>query len=370
MRTKVFFTLKNQLNLPSNLLKKTMKKQSFHHVSAILLIIFILIINVSKAQKYEIVAIGFYNLENLFDTINQENNDEEFLPNAAKQWDSERYNYKLDQMAKVISEIALDKTPDGVAILGISEIENKGVIEDLVKRPALKDRNYQIVHFDSPDRRGVDVAMIYRPDYFQVTSSYSAPFHMADTNFKSRSQLVVTGLLSGEETSIIVNHWPSRSGGEKKSRPKRNAAGELSRFLADSLLAINPQAKVLIMGDLNDDPTNLSVAKYLKTTDDKNLLSDGYFYNPFLTMYKKGIGSLAYGDSWNLFDQIILTPALVNEDKSTWSFFNSNIFKKPYMMNQEGRYKGYPKRSFVGNNFQGGFSDHLPVYVYLIRQVK
>lgn len=325
----------------------------------------------SKAQQYEIVAIGYYNLENLFDTIDSEGVAEgDFLPNGAKKWNAERYFYKLDQMARVLSEIATDKTPDGLAIFGISEVENRFVVEDLVKTEALKDRNYQVVHYNSPDRRGIDVALVYNPDYFELTNSYSAPFVMADTNFKSRDQLVVTGLLKGEEVHFQVNHWPSRGGGEKRSRPKRIAAADLSRSLADSLLAINPNAKVMIMGDFNDDPVDLSVAKHLMATDDKSKLAEGYFYNPFMSKFKKGIGSLAYRDSWNLFDQIIMTPAIVSEERSSWTYFKSEIFKKPYMINQEGRYKGYPKRSFVGNKFQGGYSDHLPVYIYLIREVK
>lgn len=324
-----------------------------------------------KAQKYEIVAIGYYNLENLFDTIDSEGVAEgDFLPGGAKKWGADRYYYKLNQMARVLSEIAVDKTPDGLAIFGVSEIENRYVVEDLVKTDALKERNYQVVHYNSPDRRGIDVALVYNPKYFELTHSYSAPFIMEDTNFKSRNQLVVTGLLMGEEVHFQVNHWPSRSGGEKKSRPKRIAAAELSRSLADSLLVLNPKAKIMIMGDLNDDPVDKSVAQYLKASDDKSKLEQGYFYNPYMTKYKKGIGTLAYRDSWNLFDQVILTPALLSEDKNNWSFYKSNIFKKPYMINQEGKYKGYPKRSFVGNKFQGGYSDHLPVYIYLIRALK
>jgi len=348
-----------------------MTKSIIHPFLGFLLSIFLISGIQVQAQKYQIAAVGFYNLENLFDTIDSPNvRDAEFLPDAAKQWTSERYYYKLDHMAKVLSEVATDKTPDGLAVFGISEIENKGVIEDLIKRPALKDRNLKIVHYDSPDRRGIDVALVYRSDYFTVTNSTSNRLNTGDTNFITRDQLVVSGLLLGEEVHFIVNHWPSRSGGEKRSRPKRNAAAELSRHLADSLLQLNPNAKIMIMGDLNDDPTNASVLKYIKATDKKSKLSDGYFYNPYLTLYKKGIGSLAYRDSWNLFDQIILTPALISEDKTSWSFFKAHIFRKNYLINQEGRYKGYPKRSFVGNKFQGGYSDHLPVYIYLIREVK
>jgi hypothetical protein len=363
--------LKNQLNLQIKYETKVMKIKSTNLLLSIAIALFISIGTTIQAQNYEIVAVGYYNLENLFDTIDSEGvRDSEYLPDSKKQWNTEKYYLKLDHMARVLSEIATDKTPDGLAVFGISEIENKMVIEDLVKREALKDRNYQIVHYNSPDRRGIDVALVYNPTYFKVTNSYSAPFIMADTNFKSRDQLVVTGLLNGEEVHFQVNHWPSRGGGEKKSRPKRNAAGKLARSLADSLLAINPNAKVMIVGDLNDDPTNASVAKYLKATDDKSKLKDGYFFNPYMTFNREGIGTLAYRDSWNNFDQIIMTPALVTKDRSTWSFYKANIYKKPYMINQEGKYKGYPKRTHAGGRFQGGYSDHLPVYIYLIREQK
>ncbi len=324
-----------------------------------------------RAQQYQVVPIGFYNLENLFDTIDSEGvNDAEYLATGSKEWDGERYLFKLKNMAQVIADIATDKNPDGIVILGISEIENKMVVEDLVKQEALKGRNYQVVHFDSPDRRGVDVGLIYNPKYFKLIHSYSAPFRTSNPEFKSRDQLVVSGLLLGEEVHFIVNHWPSRSGGEKKSRPNRNAAAQLSRDMADSLLTLNPNAKIMIMGDLNDDPNNESVAKILKATDDTTLFNQGYFYNPFKPLFKKGIGSLAYRDSWNLFDQIIITPALMETNATDWKFHKALVFKKPYMMNQEGSYKGYPKRTHVGNTFQGGYSDHFPVYIYLIREVK
>lgn len=348
-----------------------MKRISSGFIFSLLLSAVLSLSQAVNAQNYEIAAVGYYNLENLFDTIDSENvRDSEYLPNSKKQWNTERYYYKLDNMARVLSEIATDKTPDGLAVFGVSEIENRFVLEDLVKREALKDRNYQIVHYNSPDRRGIDVALLYNPEYFELTNSYSAPFVDADTNFKTRDQLVVSGLLKGEEVHFQVNHWPSRSGGEKRSRPKRNAAGKLARSLADSLIAINPNAKVMIMGDLNDDPTNQSVAKFLKASGKKEKLKDGYFYNPFHNLYNKGIGSLAYRDSWNLFDQIILTPALVSENKDTWSYYKAKVFKKNYMINQSGKYKGYPKRTHAGGRFQGGYSDHFPVYMYLIRELK
>ena len=324
-----------------------------------------------KKKNYEVVCVGFYNLENLFDTIDNDNRDDEYLPESAKSWGTKRYNEKLDNMAEVISQIAIDVTPEGPAVLGVSEIENRGVLEDLAKTDALKDRNYKVVHFDSPDKRGVDVGLLYQPKYFTVTGKKSYLLDIGDTSFYSRDQLLVSGLMNGEKMHFIVNHWPSRRGGETKSRPKRIAAAELSRHIADSLIADDKNAKVIIMGDLNDTPNDVSVTKYLKATDDKKLLKKGYFFNPMQTKEKNGEGSHAYRDNWSMLDQLILTPGLVDvKNRKTYTFYQARIFKKDFMLNPQGSFKGYPLRSFVGNSWQGGYSDHFPVYVLLIRETK
>lgn len=326
-----------------------------------------------QAESYDVVCIGFYNLENLFDTIYDPSLlvNEEFTPGSEKQWTDKRYHEKLANMAHVISKIATDITPDGPCLLGVSEIENRSVLEDLVLEEEIKDRDYHIVHYDSPDRRGVDVALLYQPKYFKVTNSASHTLRMAeDTSWRTRDQLVVTGLLVGEEVSIIVNHWPSRSGGEKKSRPKRNAAGQLSRHIVDSLLAINPNAKILLMGDLNDDPINPSVKDFLRAKGNKDELEEGDLYNPMYKLYKDGIGSLAYRDSWNLFDQVIVSQGLLGEYSSDFKFYKAVVFNKNFMKQKEGAYKGYPYRTFAGGVYLGGYSDHFPVYVSLIRKSK
>ncbi len=324
-------------------------------------------------KEYKVVCVGFYNLENLFDTIlNPELLfAEEFTPEGSAHWTSQRYHEKLDHMSYAISKIATDVTPDGVALLGISEIENKGVIEDLVKEDAIKDRNYQIVHYDTPDRRGIDVALLYNPKYFKVTNWKAHPLTFPDNpDYKTRSQLVVTGLLDGEEVSIIVNHWPSRRGGEKKSRPKRNAAGDLARHIVDSLLAINKNAKIMVMGDLNDDPINPSVMEHLRAKGKQSQLTDDDMFNPMWKLYKDGIGSLAYRDKWNLFDQIIISQGLLGKDYSTYKFYKARVFNKPFLKQKEGRYKGYPWRTFAGGVYIGGYSDHLPVYIMLIKEAE
>ncbi|MFN8241244.1 MAG: endonuclease/exonuclease/phosphatase family protein, partial [Bacteroidales bacterium] len=228
--------------------------------------------------------IAFYNLENLFDTIDTEGVDDfEFTPGGPSKWTSARYKIKIEHLAKVISSIGQDEgITGGPAVIGVSEIENRAVLEDLVAHPLLKNSNYQIVHYDSPDLRGVDVALLYRPRYFRVTSSDSPALIIYDENKNrvlTRDQLVVTGLFDGEEMSFIVNHWPSRSSGEQLTRPRRNEAATLTRHLVDSLTARNKDAKVVIMGDLNDDPVNESLRKYLKAADSPNGLKEGELFN-------------------------------------------------------------------------------------------
>jgi len=329
-------------------------------------------VSAQQDVKYSVASVGFYNLENLFDTVNniELQNSTEFTPEGLNKWTSKRYHEKLKNMAFVISEIATDVTPDGLAILGIAEIENRGVLEDLVKESIIIKRNYQIVHYDSPDERGVDVGLLYQPRYFKVTNSRSHTLKMADTSFLTRDQLVVSGLLGGEMIHVIVNHWPSRRGGEKASRPDRNAAADLSRSIVDSLLKIDPNAKILVMGDLNDDPVNQSVKDHLRAKGREDLLMSGDMFNPMYKLYKEGIGSLAYDDAWNLFDQIIVSQGLLGPDKSTWKYYNARVYNKNYMKQKDGAYAGYPLRTFAGGVYMNGYSDHFPVYVNLVKEVK
>jgi hypothetical protein len=326
----------------------------------------------SQSEKqYKVVCVGFYNIENLFDTINQPDvRDEEFTPEGRNRWDSERYSEKLDNLCRVISQIGTDMTPDGAAILGLSEIENRSVLIDLAREELLKDRNYQIVHYDGPDRRGVDCALFYNPKYFTETNSQSRRLRVEGRDdFFTRDQLVVSGLLDGEMMHFVVNHWPSRYGGQKRSEPMRIAAAELTRSIVDSLLAIDPNAKVIVMGDLNDDPVDKSVKKVLNTVDAPEKLTRGKLFNPTEKLFRQGIGTLAYRDSWNLFDQMILTQGLVGDDRSDYKFYRVNVFNQPWMLQKEGNFKGYPFRSFGGGTYLGGYSDHFPVYLFLIKEI-
>lgn len=323
----------------------------------------------AQDKAVKIGTIAFYNLENLFDTIDSPDTfDEEYLPDGKNKWNTEKYNNKLEHMSKVISMIGKDITKDAPAVIGVSEVENRTVLEDLVKTDNLKKYNYEIVHYDSPDERGVDVGLLYQPKYF--TPKYSHPIHVTlpDTSDRTRDILMVYGLFDNEPMYFFVNHWPSRRGGEKASAPGRDSAALTLRKVCDTILIKKPDAKIFIMGDLNDDPTNESLIEYLKASDDKKILDKNYFFNPMKTMHKKGIGTLAYRDNWNLFDQIIMSPAVIN-DKTGYHYFKAGIFNKDFLFQSEGKFKGYPFRTQAGGVYLNGYSDHLPVYVYIIKEL-
>ena len=339
-----------------------------------LLVFFFAISTSAQDQSYKVSLIGFYNLENLFDTINQPDvNDEEFTPTGANNYTVEVYLDKLDKLSEVISLIGLEDSPDGPAILGVSEIENRSVLEDLVKHPKIKSRNYQIVHHDSPDIRGVDVGMLYNPKYFKVRKSESlfVPlFENDSTPIYTRDILYVYGLFDGEPLHLFVNHWPSRRGGEEASAPRRIQAASVAKMKIDSIMKINPNAKVILMGDLNDDPVNLSVMKTLGAQLDSTDVRKGDLYNPWNDFYKKGIGSLAYNDAWNLFDQIVFSSSFLDKEQKGLRYRKAVIFNKPFMYEKAGRYKGYPKRTYSWGQYIGGYSDHFPTYIVLVKKAK
>ncbi|WP_172916795.1 endonuclease/exonuclease/phosphatase family protein [Capnocytophaga canis] len=328
----------------------------------------------AQEKKYMVRTIAFYNVENLFDTINDPRTfDDDRTPQGTDRWTSKVYNDHVQKIAKVIADIGSDVSKQAPDIVGLCEIENEDVIVDLINTDYLKKYNYGIVHYDSPDSRGVDVALIYKKGVFRPISTSKHVLKIFEPNGKrryTRDQLLVSGMFDGEMMHFIVNHWPSRSGGEAASRPKREAAAALNKKIIDSLLAKDPKAKIFSMGDFNDDPTNASFKKILKTEGKKNKVKAGGLYNPMEEMLKKGIGSLAYQDAWNLFDQIYFTQELLEEDKSTYRYWKAGVFNKPYLANPKGKFKGYPFRSMSNGNYTWGYSDHFPVYLYLIKEMK
>ncbi|HPF64300.1 endonuclease/exonuclease/phosphatase family protein [Lentimicrobium sp.] len=319
----------------------------------------------AQDKKFLATTIAFYNVENLFDTIDDPNtNDAEFLPAGINRWTSQRYQAKLSNMARVIAGIGSELVAGGPAIIGLSEIENRLVMEDLIKTPPLKELGYEIVHFDSPDRRGIDVGLLYKPSVFKVINATSNRLFMpGHPGFFSRDQLVVTGELHGDLISVIVNHWPSRRSGPEY----REEAARLSRQLADSLMKEHRHAKIFVMGDLNDDPTDRSVAKVLGAKGKAEDVRKGDLFNPMYQLFRDGIGSLAYRDAWNLFDQIIISEAVLNANKG-WKFYKAKIYNEKFLIQKDGPYAGYPFRTFAGGAYAGGYSDHFPAYLFLIKE--
>ncbi|MDX2135148.1 MAG: endonuclease/exonuclease/phosphatase family protein [Saprospiraceae bacterium] len=323
--------------------------------------------------EYKVAGIGFYNLENLFDTLdNPVTNDADFLPNGKLLWNTEKYLLKQANMAQVIRELGAELTPDGVALLGVAEVENRKVLEDLVSQAPLRDRNYQVVLIEGPDERGINCGLLYQPKYFQVDGARSVTVDLTDPRTGerdfTRDILLVSGRFDGEPLHVMVCHWPSRRGGESASAWARAAAADRCKALADSLRQTDPAAKIVVMGDLNDDPNNKSLTKHLYATGDLNAVRDDGFFNTMYEHFRDGNGTLAYRDSWNLFDQICISKSWIQVQSGGWTFFKSVVFRKPWMIQADGTFKGYPFRTFSGDTFINGYSDHLPVYMVVVKK--
>ena len=337
----------------------------FKNLALVALLLPIFLISNAQEHKKEAV-IAFYNVENLFDTENDPNkNDEQFLPTGDYKWTPERYHQKLENLSSVISLIGQDK--GGVVVIGVSEIENRKVLEDLAAMPKLKSLHLAVAHHDSPDRRGVDVAFLYNQKRFQVIDTNAFPVVTDDTNFRTRDLFLMTGIIDGTDTvHLIVMHWPSKSGGEKRSMPKRIAAAQAARNVADLLLARDINANIIFMGDLNDNPTATSIKDYLKPKVKIKDVGKGDLFNPMWKMYQDGIGTYAYRDNWEVIDQMIISSNLLNPYRpNSYKFVATKVFRRQFMLTQSGSYMGYPYRTYAGGAYQGGYSDHFPVFLIL-----
>ncbi len=343
-------------------------------LSLLVLFIFLLAQSSFSQKKYDIKTIAFYNLENLFDIVDDTTKIDEASPiMEIKENRAAIYQLKLNNMAKVLSEIGVEEAKNSPIIIGVAEVENYTVLEDLVNTDFLKDKQYSIIHYDSPDLRGIDVALLYQSNYFKPIEHQAFELRLWDEKgyrIYTRDQLLVSGYLGNELIHIIVNHWPSRRGGEAKSRPNREKAAYLNTQIIAKIKETDPNPKIIIMGDLNDDPTNSSLKNILKTKSKKSDVAEGDIYNPMEDMFRRGQNTLAYRDNINLFDQIMFTSPLLTttKDFSTYKMFKVGIFKPQYLTTQTGKYKGYPFRSWGNNGFTGGYSDHYPVYMYLIKE--
>lgn len=313
-------------------------------------------------ERGTLYSVAFYNLENFFDTVHDEGkNDYDFLPEGRYRWDSRKYQAKLQNMAKVLSQLSKERVPQGPACIGVAEVENRRVLDDLLKAPGLS--RYKYVHREGPDKRGIDCALLYDTVQFEVIRSQlvlSVPYQ-GDTLHPTRGFLVVDGRLAGERVCMIVNHWPSR-GAES---PVRVHAARQVKALKDSLLRESRKLKIIVMGDMNDDPMDES----MQTLGARKYVEDvrkGEFYNPWWkTLEDDGVGTLLYRGKWNLFDQIVVSRSLLKKSRRKLHYVGHEVFSRDYLFQQEGKYKGYPWRTHGGRTWLNGYSDHLPTIIYL-----
>lgn len=342
-------------------------------------IAFILLLAIGANAQKRTYVIGFYNLENLFDIYDDPaKNDQEFLPDGANNWTQAKYEKKLANMAKVIRSM---KEENGRyhTILGVSEIENRMVLEDLVAQPAIAEANYQIVHYDGPDRRGVDVALLYKPEQFTFLDSESIPFTFegsdidfsdVDTGyFRTRDILMVHGTIAGEHFAFYVMHLPSRIGG--KGGNLRDRGAEIAYNHSLRMMEKYPGIKIVAMGDMNDDPFDESIASYYHGREKLEAVGTEDYFNPFYQMVKDGLGSLCYQGQWSIYDQIIVNHTLAYAPAGGLKLVRINkgyygrVFKKHFMVTKSGQYKDYPLRTFSNGAFINGFSDHFPTYIVI-----
>ncbi len=322
-------------------------------------------------KKFLVNTIAFYNVENLFDTINDPKTwDDDRTPKGRDRWTSVIYEKKLKNIAKVIADIGFDLTNQTPSVIGLCEIENRKVLEDLIKTESLIKENYQIIHYDSPDERGIDVAMLFKQNRFIVSSSKTYPLYLKRKDGSrdfTRDHLLVSGFLDNDPIHFIINHWPSRSGGQMRSEPGRILAGKLNKKIIDSILQSNPKANIISMGDFNDNPSDKSVKPILNTIFKKSKIKEGQLFNPMEELYRKGYGSYRYKGKWDMIDQFLLSKNLV-DNKNGLFFLKASVFNKKYLINPSGKYEGYPFKSFAGGKFLNGYSDHFPIYLYLAKE--
>jgi len=327
----------------------------------------------SGQSKDDTLFIAFWNLENLFDNIDDpEKNDEQFLPGSDKEWTNERVDIKLNHLARVIRSMNNSKGPD---LLGVCEVEHQSMLDSLTGR-YLNDFNYKIAYVESPDKRGIDNGLIYNSNVFELLSVEGFIVHLKD-DWPTRPIVNVKLIYESIDTiSVYVNHWPSRSGGKEKSEPNRISAASTLRKYVDEDFNHNPRSKIIVLGDFNDEPTNISVLETLNANTFKcdSLKADDIFktecelFNTSYQAYEDGLGTYKYRDDWNLLDQIIISGELINNQDFYYICNSFNIYKPYFMVTQSGKYKDTPFPTYGGKRYLGGFSDHFPVTAMFLKR--
>lgn len=319
----------------------------------------------SKTQRdINIQTIAFYNLENLFDIYNDERtNDDEFLPTSAKRWTEKRYRKKIYKLGSVISKIGFESSQKPPVLVGLAEVENDTVLNDLIQSEDLHGYNYGFVHYDSKDERGIDVALLYDYDQFVVESSetYSLCIETPEgVRDFTRDILLVSGILDGELIHLIVNHWPSRHEGDNETSYKRMIAAKRVLEIISKLLEQYTAPKIVVIGDFNDNPNNESI---------QFLTANGNLFNATEFLWSRDRGTENHDFQWNLFDQILISKNLLSHE-GEYCFESADIFDDKFVTQFHGKYQGQPFRTYIGKKYMGGYSDHFPIFIQLKRSAK
>jgi len=319
---------------------------------------------INKAQENRVVDslfVASWNIENLFDIMDDpKKNDSDFLPTSSKDWNEGKFAFKLHNLARVINYMNNGKGPD---IIGLQEVENMGVLKHLVYR--LHERDYVVIHRDSPDERGIDVAIIYDREVLDIVSVDTLLVKLP-TNYNTRYILhaILNHRITSKDIHVFVNHWPSRRGGEQKSEPNREAAASTLKNTIDILFKKDNEVNIIILGDFNDEPSNISLKEVLGAQEficENSEVKRNQLYNLAYLKHQEGKGTYLYGAKWNMLDQIIVSTPLIKSQNYFFKCDGFEIIKPEFMVQQDGERKGAPLPTYTGNKYLGGFSDHFPV---------
>ncbi len=324
--------------------------------------------SVAQKKSGKAYAVAFYNMENLFDTEDDpEKFDEEFTPNGDYHYTTDIYAKKLHNIAYVLKQLATDSTADGAALVGVAEVENSKVLTDLAAQPEIKNKGYKHIIFRGPDPRGINVGLLYNPRLFKVLNAYPVKVALDGTGGKifTRDVLHVKGILADDTVHILVNHWPSRREGERESADKRAIAAMVNRRIMDSVRRQYPHPRIIVMGDMNDNPIDRNIVLGLGTGGNKDYVKPDGLFNPWQNIYQSGRGSEGFIRNRDLFDQVIISGTFITPPAGHLKYSGAEIFDRPFLITQGGRFKDYPHRSFGGKHWINGYSDHLPVILYL-----
>ncbi|MEG1737597.1 MAG: endonuclease [Odoribacter sp.] len=308
----------------------------------------------------------FYNVENLFDTTDDPlTADEEFTPQGNKYWTKARYTDKLLKLARVIAAVGENELPVFVAL---AEVENRRVLEDLTTKTILSKANYAILHQDSPDKRGIDVAFLYRKDYFHLLEvNFLQPLFPEDTTFRTRDILYASGRLDTDTFYFFVCHFPSMSGGEQQSEWKRERAAEVVKNKVDAIWNQHPSAKIILLGDLNGK-ANTRAQKRLGAKNPEQFCGECELYNLGIHLLKKNIGTYRFKGRWQTIDHILVSGGLLHNSSGWGTTSSSSIYSASFLLEEDTAHFGYkPFPTYRGPRYIGGYSDHLPIFLDMIK---